>query len=207
VKDAGGRFLTVASLDQTEFKEVGERKVLESFVSQALRDDRKKSKDKKPPVMQLSLKMWNLSIWSNLARQIFDALMDDDIDSTNAAKQIFDKFLSDINRGLVPCDNGGNDTREKQLDTKVGTDTADNVEQKLHPREELTTIVDMKITDRTDRKEKLEEIHRRSFIHCQDPNWAHKLLSDIDTEKARAAGTLMSLFKKECTDTVQHAEG
>ena len=70
---------------------------------------------------------------------------------------------------------GENNHKRKELDTKLDANTMDNVEYQ---------------------KEKLKIVHQRSFIHCHDPFWAHKILSNIDTEKAKAAEILLSELKK-----------
>ena len=64
---------------------------------------------------------------------------------------------------------GKNNHTRKELDTKLDTNTMDDVEF---------------------RKWKLEEIHRRSFIHIHDPKWVEHTLG------AEAAESLLSELKK-----------
>ena len=50
---------------------------------------------------------------------------------------------------------GKNNHKRKELDTKLDTNTMDNVEYQ---------------------KEKLKIVHQRSWIHIRDPNWVQKII-------------------------------
>ena len=168
--------MKIAGKDTSKYEEMEDRKVLGKFVSQAFRDDRKKSgksyssKDEKPPVMNISRKIWNLSIWSDLARQTYIALMDDSIDSTHEhTEQLFFRLVFNFNGGLLEpiSDNGENNHKRKKLGT---TDTAVNVDQ----------------------KKKLKVVHKQSMINIEYPKWKQKIEQTLFSEIA-AAEALSSL--------------
>jgi len=180
--------------DTSKYKEVEDRKALSAYVSQAFRDNRKKSRKsqltKDVKLHNLSKNIWNLSIWSDLARQIYMALMDDGIDSAHEhAEQLFFRLVFNCNRGLLEpiSENGENHHKSEKLGI---TDTADNVDQK-----ERKTTVDTNTMDDF-QKMKLKEIYRLTLIPAfAGPNWMQKTLSrnNNDTEAAEAAKSLLRL--------------
>ena len=64
---------------------------------------------------------------------------------------------------------GKNNHKRKELDTKLDTNTMDNVEYQ---------------------KEKLKIVHQRSWIHIRDPRWVEHTLNDT-----KAAETIQSVLK------------
>ena len=187
----------------SKYEEMDDRKVLGKFISQAFRDERTRarkksgksysSKDENPPVMHLSTNKWNLSIWSDLAKRTFIALMDDGIDSIGA-KQIFDKLMFDFlmfdfNRGFVQiCDNEDNN----------------------HKREKVRTKLDTNTTDKVDQKKKLKVVHQQSMINIEYFKWKQKIVSDakssIFTKETAAAEALSSLKYNIRPEMVVRAE-
>ena len=199
--------MKIAGKDTSKYEEMEDRKVLGKFVSQAFRDERTRtrkksgksysSKDENPPVMHLSTNKWNLSIWSDLAKRTFIALMDDGIDSIGA-KQIFDKLMFDFlmfdfNRGFVQvCDNEDNN----------------------HKREKVRTKLDTNTTDKVDQKKKLKVVHQQSMINIEYPKWKQKIeqtlfsdaKSSIFTKETAAAEALSSLKYNIRPEMVVRAE-
>ena len=183
----------VTLYDKNKYEEVEDSKVLDKFVSQALRDDRsyrRKLGSSREKPLDLKTAALNLSSWSNVAKRTFDILTSDDLDRTKRAKEVFEKFMLDICCGRVPFDGENNDIHEKQIDAKLGTDTTD---QELRSPEELATIDDMKIANKSDQKKKLNIVHERSWIHLQDSMWVENTLSGNNIHDTEAAECLLTL--------------
>ena len=178
MKGAGGRFLRGVTLyDKNRYEEVEDSKVLDKFVSQALRDDRsyrRKLGSSREKPLDLKTAALNLSSWSNVAKRTFDILTSDDLDRTKRAKKVFKKFMLDIYCGRVPFDGENND-------------------QELRSPEELATIDDMKIANKSDQKKKLNIVHERSWIHLQDSMWVENTLSGNNIHDTEAAECLLTL--------------
>jgi len=167
----------VTLYDKNKYEEVEDSKVLDKFVSQALRDDRsyrRKLGSSREKPLDLKIAAQNLSSWSNVAKRTFDILTSDDLDRTKRAKEVFKKFVLDIYCGRVPFDGENND-------------------QELRSPEELATIDDMKIANKSDQKKKLNIVHERSWIHLQDSMWVENTLSGNNIHDTEAAECLLTL--------------
>lgn len=167
----------VTLYDKNKYEEVEDSKVLDKFVSQALRDDRsyrRKLGSSREKPLDLKTAALNLSSWSNVAKRTFDILTSDDLDRTKRAKKVFKKFMLDIYCGRVPFDGENND-------------------QELRSPEELATIDDMKIANKSDQKKKLNIVHERSWIHLQDSMWVENTLSGNNIHDTEAAECLLTL--------------
>ena len=191
--------MKIVGKDTSKYEEMEDITVLMNFISQTFRDDVKrsgKSYSSEDEKMHLSTNMWNLSVWSDLAKRTFCALMDDGIDSTGAERMLL-KLILDFDGGFVQiCNNEEKNHKREKLAT---TDTADKVDQNKkhkvrHEHEEPNTTGDTNTTDNNNvQKKKLKEIHELTLLPVLDSKWVQHTLSR-DENDTKAAESLLSFF-------------